>query len=159
MIHLKYPGRAAFWGGLGATLAILLLQMLSRQVDMPLLIAPFGASCVVLFLTPDSELARPRSLLGGYMIGTLVGLLALTLLPGAWWVAAPAVGLTVALMRLNQTVHPPAAAQPLVILLMKPGWSFLLMPTLPGVGLLLLTAWLFHHGAFRLTRAESVTAD
>lgn len=159
MPHLQHPGRAAFWGGLGATLAILLIQWLSRSVNTPLLIAPFGASCVVLFLSPNSELARPRNLLGGYTIGSLVGLAALTLLPDAWWVAAPAVGLTIALMRLSHTVHPPAAAQPLVILLAHPSWHFLLLPTLPGVALLLLTEEIYHRGLFQLTRSDKAVAD
>jgi CBS-domain-containing membrane protein len=159
MPHLQHSGRAALWSGLGSGLTILLIQALAHSVNAPLLIAPFGASCVVLFLSPASDMARPRSLLGGYLIGTLVGLLLLALLPGAWWSAAPAVGLTIALMRLTHTVHPPAAAQPLVILLAKPGWLFLLMPTLPGVALLLLTAWLYHQGLLQLTRSDKTVAD
>jgi CBS-domain-containing membrane protein len=159
MPHLQHPLRAALWGGLGATLTILLIQYLSRSVHTPLLIAPFGASCVVLFLSPGSEFARPRNLLGGYLIGSLVGLVLLALLPGVWWTAAPAVGATIALMRLTHTVHPPAAAQPLVILLAQPSWQFLLVPTLPGIVLLLLAAWLYHRGITPLTRWAKPLAD
>jgi CBS-domain-containing membrane protein len=159
MPHLQHPWRAAFWGGLGATLTILLIQWLSRSVHTPLLIAPFGASCVVLFLSPDSEFARLRNMLGGYLIGSIVGLALLALLPGLWWTAAPAVGLTIALMRLTHTVHPPAAAQPLVILLAQPSWHFLLVPTLPGIALLVVAAWVYHLGIVPLARRVKPVAD
>lgn len=146
MSYLQHPWRAALWGGLGGALAILVIQAFAAGVHQPLLIAPFGASCVVLFLAPQSELARVRNIVGGYLIGTFVGL-ALSYLAGdSWWAPAMAVGLTMALMSLTRTVHPAAAAQPIVILLAKPEWTFVLMPTLVGVGLLVASSWAYHRG-------------
>lgn len=159
MPHLQHPWRAALWGGLGGALAILVIQALSQGVHKPLLIAPFGASCVVLFLSPASEFARPRNVVGGYMLGSLVGMTLLALVPDAWWAAAVAVGATIALMRLTHTVHPPAAAHPLVILLAKPSWFFLLMPTLAGLALLVATAWIYHKGIFWLVTPREPTID
>lgn len=150
MPHLDHPYRAALWGGIGGALAILVIQAMAAGVHKPLLIAPFGASCVVLFLAPQSEFASPRNIIGGYLIGSLVGLALLYLAPDAWWTAAVAVGLSIMLMKLTHTVHPAAAAHPIVILLAKPSWQFLLMPTLTGVALLVITAWLFHQGVFRV---------
>lgn len=159
MPHLQHPWRAALWGGVGSALAIFIIAWLAHSVHKPLLIAPFGASCVVLFLSPNSEFARPRNIVGGYLISSLVGLALLALMPGVWWSAAVAVGLSIALMRLTHTVHPAAAALPLVILLTQPSWQFLLMPTLAGVGLLLLTAWVYHKGVFWLVSPRNTAAD
>lgn len=140
----------ALWGGLGSFLAILLIQLLARQIHLPLLLAPFGASCVLLFLASQAEFSQPRNLILGYGIGTAIGFAAIGLFPGQWWTVALAVGLTIALMRLTHSVHPPAGAQPIVIVLTMPGWKLLLPALLLGVGLLLVTAWGFH----RIVRHE-----
>lgn len=134
----------ALWGGLGSFLAILLIQLLARQIKLPLLLAPFGASCVLLFLASQAEFSQPRNLILGYAIGTLAGFAAVALFPGQWWTVAVAVGVTIGLMRLTHSVHPPAGAQPIVIVLTMPGWKLLLPALLLGVGLLLITAWGFH---------------
>lgn len=134
----------ALWGGLGSFLAILLIQLLAQQIKLPLLLAPFGASCVLLFLASQAEFSQPRNLILGYTIGTVTGFAAIWLFPGQWWTVAVAVGLTIGLMRLTHSVHPPAGAQPIVIVLTIPGWKLLLPALLLGVGLLLVTAWGFH---------------
>lgn len=140
----------ALLGGVGSALAILLIQVLAQQIRQPLLLAPFGASCVLLFLAPQSEFAQPRNLVLGYAIGTAVGFGAAWLFPGEWWAVAVAVGLAIALMRLTHTVHPPAGANPIVILLATPGIK-LLLPLCCGVSLLLLSAW----GFSRLSRGPA----
>lgn len=142
--------RRALWTGLGSCLAILLLQALGQGFHHPLLLAPFGASCVLLFLAPESPLAQPRNVLASYAIATVVGFAALWLFPGAWWAVALAVGLTITLMVLTHTVHPPAGAHPIVILLGAPALDVLLPTLAIGLGLLLLAAEAFH----RLVPAE-----
>lgn len=134
----------AAWAGLGSCLAILLLQAVGQGLHHPLLLAPFGASCVLLFVAPDSPLAQPRNVLAGYALATAVGFAALWLFPGAWWAVALAVGATISLMAVLHCVHPPAGAHPIVILLGGPAWKVLLPTLVIGLGLLLLSAWLFH---------------
>lgn len=119
----------ALWTGAGSCLAILLLQALGQHLHQPLLLAPFGASCVLLFLAPDSPLAQSRNVLLSYAMATAVGFVTLWLFAGAWWSVALAVGATIGLMVLTHTVHPPAGAHPIVILLGAPAWKVLL-PTL-----------------------------
>ncbi|GFR45061.1 hypothetical protein Agub_g6434 [Astrephomene gubernaculifera] len=57
-----------FWSWLGAFLSILLVallhQYLTPRISLPLMIASFGASAVLLFGVPASKLAQPRNLLG-----------------------------------------------------------------------------------------------
>ncbi|WP_298223076.1 HPP family protein [Acidocella sp.] len=51
--------------GLGGGLTILLLAQLSKSICTVLLIAPFGASYVLLFAIPQSPLAQPKNVIGG----------------------------------------------------------------------------------------------
>lgn len=146
------PWRFALFSGLGACLAILLLQGLAELIRQPLLLAPFGASCVLLFLVPSSEFSRTRNLLAGYAIGTVAGFAVLWLWPGAWWSVALAVGSTIALMRLTRSVHPPAGAHPIVIVLSAPALKTMLPSLALGLGVLLLSAWGYH----RLVQRPSV---
>lgn len=134
----------ALFAGVGSSLAILLLQAVGQGLHHPLLLAPFGASCMLLFLLPDSPMAQPRNVLGSYAIATLIGFAVLWLFPGAWWAAALAVGTTIFTMTLTHTAHPPAAAHPMVILLGAPAWKVLLPTLVAGLALLLLSAWVFH---------------
>lgn len=134
----------ALLAGAGSGLALLLLQGLARHLHHPLLLAPFGASCVLLFVARQSEFARTRNILLGYGIATLVGFAALWLCEGAWWTVALAVGVTIALMGLTHTVHPPAGAQPIVIVMGGAAPEALLATLLPGLALLLVAARGFH---------------
>ena len=62
------------------------------------------------------------------------------------WQAALAVGAAIAAMQLTRTVHPPAGADPLVIMLaggMSP--RFLILPILAGVLVLQVIALLFNN--------------
>ncbi len=40
-------------------------QYVSPQIDVPLLVASFGASAVLLFGIPEAKLAQPRAFVGG----------------------------------------------------------------------------------------------
>jgi CBS-domain-containing membrane protein len=141
----SYPARArtALRGLLAGTLAIGLLGWLGSACGLPLLIAPFGASCVLLFAVPDSPLAQPRNLIGGHLVAAVVGLAVSVLLGPGVWHAGLAVGLAIAAMELTGTVHPPAGADPLVIMLAgTTKLTFLLVPMLAGVAILLVIALL-----------------
>lgn len=47
-------------------------------------------------------------------------------------------------MQLTGTLHPPAGADPLVVMLSGSGWSFLWSPILFGSILIVLLAWAVH---------------
>lgn len=133
--------RNALRGLLAGTLAIGLLGWLGSTLAVPMLIAPFGASCVLLFAVPESPLAQPRNLMGGHLVAATVGLVVSIFLGPGLWHAGLAVGLAIAAMELSGTVHPPAGADPLVILLSGiTKLSFLVSPILFGIALLLVIA-------------------
>lgn len=102
--------------GVGAVLGIGVVGALSAVTEWPLLIAPLGATAVLLFGQPASPLAQPANIFGGYLLATIVGVGAATALPTTWWIAALAVGVAIAGMLALRVTHPPAGAVPLVAL-------------------------------------------
>jgi CBS-domain-containing membrane protein len=107
--------------------------------------APFGATCVLLFSVPNSPLSQPANVMGGHILSTAVGLAAYTVLPVDWWSLALAVGIAISVMAALRVTHPPAGADPLVVMLSGPGWEYLLFPVAVGSLSLVIIANLFHH--------------
>jgi CBS-domain-containing membrane protein len=146
----KSPSRAPYLqvlnGLVGGTLGIGVLALLMDSQGFPLLMAPFGATCVLMFAAPDTPLAQPRNVIGGHLVSSLIGLVFLKFIGTGPLEMGVAVGLAIALMQLTRTVHPPAGADPLVVLVGgKVGWSFLVAPVLAGSLLLVLIALLINN--------------
>jgi CBS-domain-containing membrane protein len=86
---------------------------------------------------PRGAMAQPRSFVGGHLLATLVGLVALTAwrrlggAPEIW--AAAAVGGSLAVMMATRTIHSPAGANPLMVFAEQADWSFLLARVVPGL--------------------------
>ncbi|GGO67360.1 HPP family protein [Bowmanella pacifica] len=134
----------ALLAGIGATLCTLLLTHLDEWQHEVWLMAPFGATMVILFGLPASPLAQPKNIIIGHLLTTLVGLAVLHT-----WGLTPlslsvAVGLAISLMLLTKTTHPPAGANPLVVMLTAQDWPFLFAPVLTGALLITLSGWLYH---------------
>ncbi|RJE87331.1 HPP family protein [Paracoccus onubensis] len=142
--HIRKAGPLALISGLGGALAIWALAMLTQSLEQALLIAPFGASCVLLFALPSSPLAQPRNVIGGHFLSALVGLLVLMLVGDGALACGIGVGLAIAVMQITGTVHPPAGGNPLVVILTGAGWSFLAVPVLAGTIALVALAWAYH---------------
>lgn len=138
------PIRNVLLAGIGGVLAIGSVGAFTAYAHAPFIMAPFGASCVLLFSVPASPLSQPANVIGGHVVATLVGLLLRLVLPDAWWAAALAVGLAIALMAALRVTHPPAGANPLVVFATDPGFAFLIMPVLAGACTLVAIAMLFH---------------
>ena len=102
--------------------------------------APFGASCVLAFGVWESPLSQPRNIIGGHLISTLVGLCVYHLLGSGTVSMALGVGLATGLMMLTRTTHPPAGANPLVVIMAGSSWSFLITPVLAGAVIIVLAA-------------------
>ena len=112
---------------------------------LPFILASLGGSAVILFGMPDSDMAQPRSFLGGHVIATIVGLAFLNLLGTDWWVMAAAVATALTLMQVTRTIHSPAGADPIIVILNHAGWSFLLTPVAVGLAILLIAALAFNN--------------
>lgn len=135
---------AALVSGLGGFVTIYLLARISASFDIVLLVAPFGASCVLVFALPQSPLAQPRNVIGGHLISAFVGLAVLSLFGVSPATFALAVGLAIFAMQLTGTLHPPAGADPIVVMIAGAGWSFLLTPFLVGTIAIVMVAYVYH---------------
>ncbi|MBI3346868.1 MAG: HPP family protein [Burkholderiales bacterium] len=114
-----------------------------------LLLGSFGSSAVMVFTFPEIHFAQPRSVIGGHVICTAVGLAALALFGPAWWALAAAAAMSVAVMMLTRTMHPPAGSNPVIVFLAAPKWGFLLFPTLVGALAMVAVAVLYHRACRR----------
>lgn len=81
------------------------------------LIAPVGASVVILFVQPHSPVAQPRSVIISYLFATLIGLLCVSVIPNVVLAAAIGVAVTVWLMIGFNCIHPLGGALVLLIVL------------------------------------------
>ena len=128
-------------------LGISALAELAHITKQPLLIAPFGASFLILSAMPESPFARPRNIAMGYLLSAIVGLLVLKTVGSGSLALGLSVALAIFVMDVSGTVHPPAGAVPLLVLLSNPGWKFLWTPILVSalilVGLSLVNRELF----------------
>lgn len=81
------------------------------------LVAPLGASAVLVFAVPASPLAQPWSVLAGNTLSALVGVACATWVPHPALAAALAVALAIALMMALRCLHPPGGASALLMVL------------------------------------------
>ncbi|WP_261905021.1 HPP family protein [Vibrio fortis] len=135
MLPPKADTLQKFKGFIGGTVGILVLSLLAEYSGIPWLMAPFGATCVLLFAVPTSPLAQPRNIVLGHFISAAVGLSALFMFGDSYLVMAIAVGTAIMLMQHFRAVHPPAGANPIVITLAGTAnvdWMFLITPVLSG---------------------------
>ncbi|MDN5568827.1 MAG: HPP family protein [Paracoccus sp. (in: a-proteobacteria)] len=108
---LREAMRAGFGAFVG--LAVVGAFVLSPAVDLQLglyLIAPFGASSVLLFAVPNSPLAQPWSAVVGNTVAALVGVAVCLMVADPILRVALAVGLAITAMIVCRAVHPPAGA-------------------------------------------------
>ncbi len=129
---------------MGALLAITALGLISSWSHYGLVVAPFGASTVLLFGHPESPLAQPRNIVLGNTLAAVVSVLCVAVLGNGAWVMGMAVGITIALGQLLRCLHPPAGAVALLGVLLQARPGFILVPVLSGSLLLLVLAVLFH---------------
>ncbi|MBZ9649044.1 HPP family protein [Sphingobium sp. 3R8] len=134
-------------GGIAVT-GLLCGLMLGNGLAHPLLVAPMGASAVLLFAVPASPLAQPWPVLGGNVISALVGIFVAKAVPDPTFAAALAVGAAIAIMSLLRCLHPPGGAVALSAALGVKGvassYLFALVPVGVNTLLLLVVAVLFH---------------
>jgi CBS-domain-containing membrane protein len=140
----RYTLRQGLVACAGVFVVIGVLAFGSFNLGTMLLLGSFGSSAVMMFAFPDIHFAQPRSVIGGHVICSAVGLATLTLLGPTWWALASAAAVSLALMMLTRTVHPPAGSNPLIVFLTLPHWDFLLLPTLAGAVTMVLVAIVYH---------------
>lgn len=134
---------------LGAALGITVLACASDWFSTVLLLGSFGSTAVILFAFPAVHFAQPRHVIGGHVLSSLCGVGTFACLGVHVWTIGLAVGLATAAMLLTRCIHPPAGSNPVIAAVVSAGWKFVLMPTLAGVVLLTLVAWMWHRSTGR----------
>lgn len=118
----------------GAAIGILFTGLLSKWTGLGAsawMVAPIGASAVLVFALPASPLAQPWAVVGGNAVSAFIGTACAMLIPDAALAAALAVALAIAAMVYLRCLHPPGgAAALLVVLAHNDSWAFVAFPTL-----------------------------
>lgn len=138
------PWKLAALAGLGGALTICALAYVNGMGVLPLLIAPFGASCVLVFGVSASPFSRPYNVIGGHLVTAFMGLSAAAVFGYGPLGLAFGIGFAIAGMIVTDSVHPPAGANPIVIALAQPHWSFLFLPVLAGAICIVLSGTVYH---------------
>jgi CBS-domain-containing membrane protein len=71
---------AVIAGASGGALAIGAMEVFSARAAYPLVAIPFATSFVLVLESPQADPAQPRALIGGHLVSTIVGLVAVKLL-------------------------------------------------------------------------------
>jgi CBS-domain-containing membrane protein len=129
----------------GAFIAVSILALAASAAHIALILGSFGASCCILFGFPDSPFAQPRNVIGGHFVASLIGLVFFSLFGANWWSMGLAVATSIALMLATRTAHPPAASNPVIVMVSAPAWSFLLTPTIAGACALVVVAVVYNN--------------
>ncbi|MDK2771114.1 MAG: HPP family protein [Flavobacterium sp.] len=144
-----------FWAFLGSFVGLGIIAYLQYgkllESDFVFLIGSFGASCVLVYGVIESPLAQPRNLIGGHFISAIIGVTIQKLIPDILWLAAPlAVALSIILMQITKTLHPPGGATALIAVtgstqIKTLGYLYVIFPVLLGTLILFFTALIFNN--------------
>ncbi|MGQ7937226.1 HPP family protein [Paraburkholderia sp. D1E] len=125
--------------------------LLGSAANIPLLVAPMGASAVLLFAVPASPLAQPWSIVGGNLVSATIGVTCASVIADPILASALAVALSICGMFALRCVHPPSGAVALTAVLGGPavhalGYAFVLEP-IAVQSIALLCAAIVYHAA------------
>lgn len=146
-------------GSLGALIGICLTGLITalvmgRGIALPLIVAPIGASAVLIFAVPASPLAQPWSVVGGNVISALVGITVARFIDNPLIAIGVGVGLAIAIMSISRCLHPPGGAAALTAIIggssvTDLGYHFALVPVGLNSVLLVVLGIAFHKLAGR----------
>lgn len=136
------PARELVLHGVGVLLALGIVAGLADLTGEHLLSAGLGATAIIMFALPRFPLAQPRAAIGGQLVATLVALGVSGVLGSGWIAIAVAGSLALTAMQLTRTLHAPAGATALIVVLDDVEFDYVLAPVLVGSILVVAVAWL-----------------
>lgn len=130
----------------GIFLGIGMVALVSKSIDDNLLLAPFGATSIIVFLKYDSEFAQPRNIILGYLITSIVGVLTVYILGHNWFAYALSVSSAMLIKVEYNAVHPPSAAMLIILIQIKESTmiGYLIYEAMPGLILLVAVAIIYN---------------
>jgi CBS-domain-containing membrane protein len=139
----RHPLIRLIWCLLGAALGLAIALAVAGPPHVPFILASLGGSTIFLFGLTRAPAAQPRAILGGHLAGAFFGILAFKLLGATLPAYALAISGALGFMLLTRTMHPPAGANPVLMVYAQAGWSALLFPVLAGVACLMAVAFVW----------------
>jgi CBS domain-containing membrane protein len=143
------------WSFVGSFVGIGLIAFLQsnilNQYDNLFLIGSFGASSVLVYGAIQSPLAQPRNLVFGHVVSACIGVTVYKVCPDVLWLTAPlAVSLSIVLMQVTKTLHPPGGATALIAVIGSEkikslGYFYVISPVFSGCLILLAVALVFNN--------------
>lgn len=130
------------WVLIGSFVAIC-LALLITKANSPLLLASLGGTTLFLFALTTAPAAQPRAVFGAHLISSLIGILAYKLFGDAFWVYVFALVVTIAVLLLARCVHPPAGANPLIMIQAHASFIHLGVTVMAGVTVIFITAMIW----------------
>ena len=144
---------------LGALIGILVTglvsyMMLGPSPTLPFLIAPMGASAVLLYAVPSSPMAQPWPVIGGNVMSAAVGVAAAKLFEDPVVAAAIGVAGAIGVMFVLRCLHPPGGAAALTAVLGNAeihheGFYYVLSPVLLNCVVMVLVAIVYNNAVRR----------
>ena len=128
------------------------------------LLSSMAAAALLVYALPHSPMAQPWPLIVGNLVSGVVGVACAILIPDTLWAAAGATGLSVFVMHLTRSLHPPGAATALFMALnasafQHHGWAWSAGVVLANILLTLLLAIiinnLIHLGRYPVRRHQA----
>lgn len=107
--------RSTLAGFFGLLLFEGVLFVLPLGAEEKRILAPLGATSVILFALPHSPLAQPWSVIGGLLLSAPLGYACGHWLPAGPWVMAVALAASIWLTAWARCIHPPAGAMALTM--------------------------------------------
>ncbi len=134
--HIAKDIGRLIWCAVGVATGIGLALWFVRGPSSPFLLASLGGSSVFLFGLTRAAATQPRALFGGHLGSALIGISCFHSFGDALWVYMLAMVLTLIYMLATKTVHPPAGANPLIMIHEHAGFFSLWQPV--GLGIIIL---------------------
>ncbi|KAG0284385.1 hypothetical protein BGZ96_011227 [Linnemannia gamsii] len=127
--------------------------------NVPVMAGSFGASAVLIYGAIEAPLSQPRNVIGGHIMSSFIGVSLYKLFNLMsqevfdrlhWLLCALAVSISLFVMQLTHTVHPPAGASALIAVsggqvIYDLGYWYLLCPIALGVAFLMIVAMLVNN--------------
>lgn len=141
---------AALAAGLGVFVASIAgLAIQASYPGLPYLIAPIGASAVLVFAVPASPLAQPWPVFGGNLVSATVGVAMAQSIANPMLAVGLAVCLAIVAMSLLRCLHPPSGAVAITAILggeaiSKAGFAYPVTLVAANTAALIAMGWLYH---------------
>ncbi|KAK3836752.1 MAG: HPP family-domain-containing protein [Linnemannia gamsii] len=127
--------------------------------NTPVLAGSFGASAVLIYGAIEAPLSQPRNVIGGHIMSSFIGVSLYKLFNLMsqeafdrlhWLLCSLSVSISLFVMQLTHTVHPPASATALIAVtggqaIYDLGYWYMLCPIALGVALMMIVAMLVNN--------------